>query len=61
IRDRIFEPLGMDRSFYFPEEVMTHRFAVGHIVTTEGPKVARPWNTSRSIAPGGGVTSNVID
>lgn len=61
IRDRIFEPLGMDRSFYFPEEVMTHRFAVGHIVTTEGPKVARPWNTSRSIAPGGGITSNVID
>lgn len=61
IRERIFEPLEMDRTFYFPEEVMTHRFAVGHIVTTDGPKVARPWNTSRSIAPGGGITSNVID
>ena len=61
IRDTIFEPLGMDRSFYFPEEAITHRVAAGHIVTTDGPKVARPWNTPRSIAPGGGVTSNVID
>jgi CubicO group peptidase (beta-lactamase class C family) len=61
IRETIFEPLGMDRSFYFPEETITHRVAAGHIVTTEGPKVARPWNTPRSIAPGGGVTSNVID
>lgn len=61
LRDTIFEPLGMDRSFYFPEEAITHRVAAGHIVTTEGPKVARPWNTPRSIGPGGGVTSNVID
>jgi CubicO group peptidase (beta-lactamase class C family) len=61
IRETIFEPLGMDRSFYFPEEAITHRVAAGHIVTTEGPRVARPWNTPRSIAPGGGVTSNVID
>lgn len=61
IRERIFEPLGMDRSFYFPEECITHRVAAGHIVTADGPKVARPWNTPRSIAPGGGITSNVID
>lgn len=61
VHDTIFEPLGMDRSFYFPEEAITHRVAAGHIVTTEGPKVARPWNTPRSIAPGGGVTSNVVD
>ncbi len=61
IRERVFEPLGMDRSFYFPEECITHRVAAGHIVTLDGPKVARPWNTPRSIAPGGGITSNVID
>ncbi len=61
IRDQVFVPLGMERSFYFPEECITHRTAAGHIVTAEGPRVARPWNTPRSIAPGGGVTSNVID
>ncbi len=61
IRDQIFEPLEMDRSFYFPEETITHRVASGHIVTVDGPQVARPWNTPRSIAPGGGVTSTVVD
>lgn len=61
VRETIFEPLGMDRSFYFPEETITYRVAAGHIVTAESPKVARPWNTPRSIAPGGGVTSTAID
>ena len=61
IRERIFEPLGMDYSFYLPEETITHRVAAGHIVTEDGPQVARPWNTPRSISPGGGVISNVID
>ncbi len=61
VRETVFEPLGMDRSFYFPEEALTHRVAAGHIVTEDGPKVARPWHTPRSIAPGGGVISNVID
>ncbi len=61
IRETIFEPLDMDRTFYFPEEAITHRVAAGHIVTSDGSQVARPWNTPRSIAPGGGVTSNVID
>ena len=61
IAQRIFAPLGMDRSFYFPEDCITHRVAVGHIVTADGPVVVRPWHTPRSIAPGGGITSNVID
>lgn len=61
IRERIFEPLQMERSFYFPEEAISHRVAAGHIVTAEGPQVAQPWNTPRSIGPGGGVISNVVD
>ena len=61
IAERILAPLGMDRSFYFPEDCITHRVAVGHIVTANGPVVVRRWHTPRSIAPGGGITSNVID
>jgi len=61
IRERIFGPLGMDRSFYFPEEAIPYRVAAGHIVTEDGPQVATPWNVPRSIAPGGGVISNVLD
>ncbi len=61
IREQVFKPLGMTLSFYFPEECMTHRVASGHIVTRDGPKVARRWHMWRSGAGGGGVISNVID
>lgn len=61
IRERIFAPLGMRTSFYFPEDCMTYRVAAGHIVTREGAKVARRWHMWRSGAGGGGVISNVID
>ena len=61
IRERIFAPLGMRTSFYFPEDCMTYRVATGHIVTREGPKIARRWHMWRSGAGGGGVISNVVD
>ena len=61
IREWIFGPLGMDHSTYFAEEAIVHSVAAGHIVTSEGAKVATPWNTPRSIAPGGGITSTVVD
>ncbi len=59
IRERVFAPLGMRTSFYFPEDCMTYRVATGHIVTREGPKIARRWHMWRSGAGGGGVISNV--
>ena len=61
IREQVFKPLGMTLSFYFPEECMTHRVASGHIVTSDGPKIARRWHMWRSGAGGGGVISNAID
>ncbi len=61
VRRRVFGPLEMHRSFYFPEDAMTFRFAAGHIRTAEGPKVAHPWPVARSIAGGGGVISDVLD
>ena len=30
IRDLLLEPLGLDHTFFFPNEIMTRRFAVGH-------------------------------
>jgi CubicO group peptidase (beta-lactamase class C family) len=56
LRELVLEPLGLERSFFFPEDVMTHRFAVGH--DREG-KVARPWALARSTAPAGGLVSSV--
>lgn len=61
IRKRIFEPLGMSLATYFPEYALPHRIAAGHIVTTRGPVVARPWHVPRAIAPGGGIISNVVE
>ena len=61
IRKRIFEPLGMRLSTYFPEYAIPHRVAAGHIVTAGGPVVARPWHVPRAIAPGGGIISNVAE
>ncbi len=61
IRERIFAPLAMDESFYFPEQCMTYRVASGHIVTAAGPQLARRWHMWRSGAGGGGVISNVVD
>ncbi len=61
VAERIFAPLDMSESFYFPEDCITYRVASGHIVTAEGPQIARRWHMWRSGAGGGGVISNVID
>ncbi|MEX2080154.1 MAG: serine hydrolase domain-containing protein [Dehalococcoidia bacterium] len=61
IRGRLLRPLGLAMSYYFPEEAITHRVAAGHILTADGPEVASPWATPRSISPGGGLISNVLD
>ena len=61
VAERVFAPLDMRESFYFPEDCITYRVASGHIVTAEGPQVARRWHMWRSGAGGGGVISNVVD
>jgi len=62
IRELIFEPLGMEHSFFFPNEVMTRRFAVGHNQGPDGTiSVARPWAMPRNAAPAGGISANAAD
>lgn len=60
-QESLFTPLGMTMSFFFPEDLMTHRFAVGHTVTDTETTVATPWALRRSAHPAGGVTATVID
>lgn len=57
----VLEPLGMRHSFCFPNDVMTHRFAVGHIVRDEQPVVARPWALPRTASPVGALASSARD
>ncbi len=61
VRARVFEPLGMSRSTFWPTEVMTQRFAVGHNVVGGNVQVARPWEIGRANHPAGGVNTTVRD
>jgi CubicO group peptidase (beta-lactamase class C family) len=61
IRELVLSPLGMDGSFFFPGEVMSHRFAMGHVVRDGEPSVSRPWALPRSFAPAGGLASSAKD
>jgi CubicO group peptidase (beta-lactamase class C family) len=62
MRELVLEPLGLERSFFFADEVITHRFAVGHIRTEqEGLEVGRPWSIGRAAHPAGGIVCSVVD
>ena len=61
MKELIFEPLGLNM-FFFPTEIMTRRFAVGHHQEPDGTiKVSRPWAMPRSANPAGGISSNSAD
>lgn len=62
VTEGIMEPLGMERSFYFPEQIMTEKFALGHVKDKEGNlKIVRPWAQGRATGPSGGVVSSAAD
>lgn len=61
IHELIFEPLGMQRSFFFARDLLTFRFAVGHVVIDDAARVQRPWELPRSANPAGGITCHVKD
>ena len=57
----VLSPLGLDHTYFEASDVMTHRFAAGHIMTPERREVARPWALPRCSFPAGGVITNVGD
>jgi CubicO group peptidase (beta-lactamase class C family) len=63
LRELVLAPLGMERSFFFPAEVMTERFAVGHHrgEGDAGTTVARPWPVGRAMDAAGGLVSTPGD
>lgn len=61
VRELILDPLGMNSSYFFPEEVMVWSFVVGHNVVDGKPTIATPWPLHRSNNPAGGLTSTAGD
>lgn len=62
MKELLFDPLGLSHSFFFPTDVMTRRFVVGHSQHPDGHiAVARPWALPRGGSPAGGITSDIRD
>ena len=62
MKELLFEPLGLDNSFFFPTDIMTRRFVAGHEQHPDGKiTVARPWAMPRGNAPAGGISSDNHD
>jgi len=61
IQDLVLDPLGMARSYFFAQDVITDRVAVGHRVEEDRPVVQREWALARAAHPAGGLISSVED
>jgi CubicO group peptidase (beta-lactamase class C family) len=62
VAELLLEPLGLDETSYFADQVMTRRFACGHNADADGrPVVARQWKDTRGNNPGGGIAATVAD
>lgn len=61
VQERLFEPLGMSDSLYFPWDLLTRPHAVGHVMADGVASVPRAWPLERGSAPEGGVLSTVED
>jgi CubicO group peptidase (beta-lactamase class C family) len=62
VNQRILRPLGMDESFWFAEDVITRKVAVGHNTYNDGRQEAsRPWGVPRALNPAGGIVSTTVD
>ena len=61
IDELILRPLGMAKSFFFPQQVMVHRFAVGHQMGDGGIRVLSPWAIPRGMNAAGGISCHIKD
>lgn len=60
MRERLFEPLGLERTFLFADEAIAYPLAVGHTQEPEAdPEIARRYPLPRCVNAAGGVISTV--
>lgn len=64
MRERIFRPLGLERSFFTAEEAIVYPVALGHApksLTDSTHELIRSYAYPRARTPSGGVISTVVD
>ena len=57
LKASVLDPLGLEAAYFFPADVMTRRFVVGHAGAK--PRVIGPWPVPRAANAAGGITTNV--
>ncbi|WP_161881858.1 serine hydrolase domain-containing protein [Deinococcus alpinitundrae] len=60
VTELVLAPLGMDHTLFFPNQVMTYRFATGHNKIGDEMVTQRPWILPRSSAPAGGTLNSTL-
>lgn len=62
IAQLVLDPIGLRDTLFFPNDIMTRRFVVGHRREEDGSiKVLRPWRMPRSCNPMGGMSATAPD
>jgi len=62
VRDLLLDPLGLDDTWIFPNDIMTRPFAVGHTRHDDGSvTVNRPWSLPRALTAAGGLSATAAD
>lgn len=62
VTELVLDPLEMEETFLFPQDIMTLRFASGHFKDENDMlEVARPWALARSAHSAGGIVSTAHD
>ena len=61
VNELLIEPLRFRQTCFFPADVMTYRFVVGHAGAGDRQIVLRPWGLPRSLHPAGGIIASVSD
>jgi CubicO group peptidase (beta-lactamase class C family) len=63
MKERVFVPLGLERSFYFAHEAIIYSAAAGHtqLPGEDAPHVALPYYIGRRAHPAGGIIASAGD
>jgi len=62
IKDLVLDPVGLNETLFFPNDIMSRRFVVGHRRETDGRiRVLRPWAMPRSGNAMGGLSASAPD
>ena len=62
IKELVLDPIGLQETLFFPNDIMSRRFAVGHRRETDGSiRILRPWAMPRSGNAMGGLSASAPD